>query len=108
MTRIESHEFDPYARAYPFADGEHEPYVLVDAKSVTFQGQTGPIWQVGVNGCQVDALVRFVRSTLQAFNSKLLCRETALAITKLQEAEFWLEARTRDRKARSVEGTEKP
>jgi hypothetical protein len=33
------------------------------------------------------------------------CRENAIALTKLEEAQHWLHARTRGRVARGVEGT---
>ena len=36
------------------------------------------------------------------------CRENALAITKLEEAEHWLRDRTQERLLREVEGTMKP
>jgi hypothetical protein len=35
------------------------------------------------------------------------CRQNALAITKMEEARFWLEDRTKERIARGVEGTHK-
>lgn len=42
---------------------------------------------------------------LQYKSSLVPSRETALAITKLQEALFWIEERQRDREARNVQGT---
>lgn len=36
--------------------------------------------------------------------SKFPCRENAIVITKLEESLMWLNKRTADRKARSVEG----
>jgi len=47
-----------------------------------------------------------VLDRLQSFqSSEYHCRENALAITKLEEALFWLRARTDGREARGVEGT---
>lgn len=47
---------------------------------------------------------------LVAIGSKLVvavfkCRENACAITKIEEAEMWLQKRTAERKQRGVEGT---
>jgi hypothetical protein len=38
-------------------------------------------------------------------NTRFKCRENALAITKLEEALHWLQARTNRREAENVEGT---
>jgi hypothetical protein len=97
--------FDPVCRAYPFPNGEIVPGVKVTSASVAFTGQRGPIKEVGVNGCQIDDMIKFARITIQEFNKVAPCRENSLAITKLQEAEMWLAERTRERQERSVEGT---
>lgn len=97
-------QFDPKQRAYPFDDGEASPGVYVNDNSVTFTGQRGPIKEVGVNGCQIDDMIRFSRMTVEAFNKQFPCRENSIAITKLQEAELWLLQRKLDREARGVEG----
>ena len=41
---------------------------------------------------------------MQGLQSKFPCRENAIVITNLEESLMWLEKRTRDRKARGVEG----
>lgn len=76
-----------------------------EANSITFEIQDGPIGEVGVNGCQVDALVDAATAIIRGLNKKFPCRENSLAITKLEEAMMWLRERTRDREARGVEGT---
>lgn len=43
-----------------------------------------------------------------AGGGKFKCRENAIAITKIQEALFWLNHRTQERQARGVEGTLEP
>jgi len=71
--------------------------------------QNGPIKERGVNGCQNEDLLVIVVDRLQHFqNSNFACRENALALTKIQEALHWLEARTKERTERGVEGTNKP
>ena len=51
-------------------------------------------------GEPVDPVNPYPEST-----GKYKCRENALAITHLQEALHWLEARTKEREQRKVEGT---
>jgi len=71
--------------------------------------QTGPVGEVGVNGDQVDDIIRACRDLLREFNvPPHNNRQTSLAITKLEEATFWLRDRTEEREARGVEGTSAP
>ena len=68
--------------------------------------QNGPIPENGVNGLTQEALIAICIDRLEGFQSgAFACRENALALTKLQEAQMWLLKRTRDRMARNVEGT---
>lgn len=83
-------------------------YVRHDVGSIAFTIQNGPISENGVNGCQVDHMIIAARMILDGLNKNLPCRETALAVTKLDEAVHWLRARRDDRVARGVEGTNKP
>lgn len=77
-----------------------------DAHSaITFKIQNGPVKKKGINGCQVDQLLETARLMLDGLNKKVPAKETACAITKIEEAMMWLEKRTKDRTARGVEGT---
>jgi hypothetical protein len=68
--------------------------------------QNGPINEVGVNGVTHEALLAIVIDRLQCFQAgPFACRENALALTNLEQAQMWLQKRTRDRMARGVEGT---
>ena len=68
--------------------------------------QNGPIQEAGINGISNEALLAIVEDRLLGFQSgKYACRENALALTKLQEALYWLHHRTRGRIQRGVEGT---
>lgn len=70
--------------------------------------QNGPINENGVNGLTQEVLIAICIDRLQAFQAgPYACRENALALTKLEEAQMWLQKRTRDRMARNVEGTHK-
>lgn len=82
-------------------------YVRNDVNSLSFTLQNGPVGEKGVNGCQVDTVIEAAKLMLQGLNKELPSRETACAITKLDEALHWLHARTRDRALRKVEGTSK-
>jgi hypothetical protein len=95
MTQEGSNGFQPPMGYIHVDHGENE---------ITFRIQDGPIKSVGKNGCQIDELVAVARLILEGFNKNIPCRETSLAITKLQEAEMWLRERTADRVKRGVEG----
>lgn len=99
--------FDPTTTPYPFESGEIAPGVEVFDEGVTFTGQRGAIKERGVNGCQIDDMIRFARLTITAFNAQTPCRENDIAIRKLEEAEMWLQRRRENREARGVEGTSK-
>jgi hypothetical protein len=68
--------------------------------------QNGPINEVGVNGVSNEVLLAIVVDRLRSFQAgPYTCRENALALTKLEEAQHWLHSRTRARTNRGVEGT---
>lgn len=68
--------------------------------------QNGPIADAGVNGVTQEALLAIVIDRLESFQAgPYACRENALALTKLQEAQHWLHHRTKARMDRGVEGT---
>lgn len=77
-----------------------------DGCSTTVLFQNGPIGEVGVNGLTHEALLAIIIDRMSAFQKgPYSCRENALALTKLEEAQHWLLHRTRERMARDVEGT---
>ena len=68
--------------------------------------QNGPIAEVGVNGVTQEVLLAIVADRLRSFQAgPYACRENALALTKVEEAQQWLHHRTLARMARGVEGT---
>lgn len=76
------------------------------ATTVPINFQNGPIAEVGVNGVTHEALIAIVIDRLQAFQKGPYAgRENALALTKLEEAQHWLQHCTKARMARGVEGT---
>jgi hypothetical protein len=56
------------------------------------------------NGTTLEEMLRVSIERLQNLNGRFPCRENSLALTKMQEALMWLNARTVDRVARGDEG----
>ncbi len=92
----------------PGAGGANHEYMIETQKGLTcrISFQNGPIAENGVNGVTQEALLAIVIDRLRSFQAgKFGCRENALALTKIEEAQHWLLHRTRARMARGVEGT---
>lgn len=91
----------------PGAGGAHHVYdVCSGSEYVTIKFQNGPINENGVNGLTQEALLAIVADRLRCFQSgPFSCRENALALTKVEEAQHWLQQRTLERMRRGVEGT---
>lgn len=83
------------------------PQIHGQPSSVTFMVQSGPIKEFGVNGCQIDDVIRWAKEKIEEFNKAFPCRENSLVVTKLDEALLWLYERKRAREQRSVEGLNK-
>jgi len=90
-------QLDPELLAVP-------PYISAESHKPTFQIQSDPIGQVGVNGVQATDLLIFTKELFKSLNAAFPCRENSITITKIEEAIHWQEARTKDRKNRKVEG----
>jgi len=56
------------------------------------------------DGTTNEEVLKVLIDRLQYLNGKFPCRENAIVITKLEESLMWLNKRTADRSARSVEG----
>lgn len=72
--------------------------------------QNGPLGRDGdrkePNGAFVETVIAAAAQRIEAYQaSKFKCRENALALTKLEEALHWLNARTNRREKQGVEGT---
>jgi len=88
-----------------FIKEEGWPQVHGQTSTVTFQIQSGPIKEFGVNGCQIDDVIAWVKDKIEGFNKAYPCRENSVIITKLDEALLWSLKRKMDREKRQVEGT---
>lgn len=82
-------------------DGSPEDGIIVTR--VKFQ--KGAIHESGINGSTNEALLAIVIDRLRGFaGGQFPSRETSIALTKCEEALHWMEARTRERAVRGVEG----
>ena len=77
---------------------------------ISIQWQNGPLGRDGErlqpNGAFVEGVIQAAIGRMKYYqSSKFNCRENAMALTKLEEALHWLNARTSDREARRDEGT---
>lgn len=88
----------------------------VKATGFSINWQNGPLGRgtdrQEPNGAFVEGVIEAARQRIdfyqKASGGKFACRENALAITKLEEALHWLNARTQAREKRAVEGTHAP
>jgi len=79
---------------------------LPDGSHTRISFQNGPIAESGVNGLTQEVLIAICCDRLRGLQcGQFACRENALALTKLEEAQHWLHHRTQQRMARGVEGT---
>ena len=71
-----------------------------------FRFQNGPIAEAGVNGITHEVLLAILIDRMEHFQSGFFaCRENAIALTHMQDAQHWLLHRTKKRMDRGVEGT---
>lgn len=66
------------------------PQVHGQESSVKFTIQSGPIRKHGVNGCQIDDVVRWAKKKIEEFNKAFPSPQNSLVVTKLDEALLWL------------------
>lgn len=77
---------------------------------ISISWQNGPLGRgddrVAQNGAFVEGVIAAAIDRIEYYQaSKFKCRENALALTRLEEALLWLNARTAKREAQKVEGT---
>ena len=84
----------------------------VKGVGLSIEWQNGPLGRGAdrkePNGAFVETVIRAALQRIEYYQStQFKSRHNALAITKLEEALHWLQARTADREKRQVEGTHK-
>jgi hypothetical protein len=76
------------------------------AWTVDLRFQSRPLSEVGCNGITNEALIAVLVDRLKGFQQgPNACYQNGMAILMLEEAAHWLNARTKDRVDRGVEGT---
>lgn len=99
----------------PGAGGANHEYLVTlppdqngNGRAFSISFQNGPINENGINGLTQEVLLAIVADRLRSFQAgSYSCRENALALTKIEEAQHWLHSRTLARMQRGVEGTHK-
>lgn len=83
-----------------------------EATGISIDWQNGPLGAPGSkdriepNGAFVETVIAIAADRIRYYNDNGFgCRENSLAITKLEEALHWLNARTNRRTQQGVEGT---
>lgn len=101
-------------RSANFVDPEGNPDGgYANGTGMRISWQAGPLGRgvdrIEPNGAFVETVIAAAKQRLDYYQTtaegRFSCRENALAITKLEEALHWLNARTAAREARGVEGT---
>lgn len=85
-------------------DKNFTDFISIENNEIKIKIQDGVISQNGVNGIQINDVVRYAIEVFKSLNNTFSCRENAITITKLQEAVMWQEERTKNRIKRNVEG----
>ena len=94
-----------------FVDDDGNPAGgFVNGVGLTISWQNGPLGRGDdrkpPNGAFVETVIAAVIQRIEFYNEgQFRCRENSLAITHLEEAFHWLNARTLRREERGVEGT---
>lgn len=98
--------------AKSYGGAHHEYEIKVEMRNyddiLNIQFQHGPVHETGVNGITNEVLLAIVQHRLECFQAgSFACQENAVALSYTTKALHALHERTRDRKARNVEGTNK-
>ena len=98
-----------HAEHMPFDSALKSDYILIDhiENTISFKIQKGPIKEVGVNGCQIDAILHAYRAIIIGLNEKYPCSENKYTTAHLDKAIAYQEQRKKEREARGVEGFNK-
>lgn len=100
-------QLDEINTPFPFIAIENMEDVKGVAPVVKFTIQSDPIKEVGVNGCQAEHMLLYVRCLFESLNEVFPCVENQETIESLDKAYYWQQKRTQDRLKRNVEGENK-
>lgn len=95
-----------YAVEWPNSPPKEGDGMTTATSCININFQNGPIAENGINGLTQEVLLAICIDRLECFQKgPYACRENAIALTKMQEAQMWLQSRTMARMRRGVEGT---
>lgn len=88
---------------------ESDKYIMVDDDLgvIAFQLQSAPVKDIGIDGCQIDTMLKVCYVMIEHLNLKVPCQQNENAIIHLERAIECLAQRKKDREQRGVEGTQK-
>lgn len=92
---------------YPEFKPDSAIFINDYTNTIAFKIQDGPIKEVGMNGCQLDALIHAASKLIEGLNKKFPCDEYKIAMEHLDRALVALKVRKMKRESRGVEGTSK-
>jgi len=102
----------PYVNAFRLDENGKPAGGSSHATGIQIEWQNGPLGapddpeRKEPNGAFVQTIIAIARDRIQWYNDNgFACRENSCAITKLDEAQHWLNDRTNRRTAQGVEGT---
>lgn len=119
LNKVEGHKVDPETELMdivtadePGPGGANHHYMVYwpapqegGVRAMNLHFQKGPIQEAGVNGVTNEALLAIVAHRLQCFqNGQFACKANEIALDAVRNALHAMHARTRDRRARGVEG----
>ena len=82
-------------------------YIRLDKNSLSFTFQNDPVGEVGLNGCQSEALIEAAHLIVKQFNYHIPCQENEDFLVFTRNALRALNDRTKRRTAAGVEGYNK-
>src|ERR1700756_3328685 len=85
--------------------GQVLQFIQKEPTTVGSGGVAGSAFLTVADGTTNEEVLEMLIDRMNFLKKKLPSRETACAITKLEEALHWLQGRTKDRQTRGVEGT---
>lgn len=106
-----NHQINILVTDEPGAGGANHEYIIELQKGsvvglTNIHFQNGPIKECGVNGVTGEALAAIQIDRLRSFQAgPYACEDNALALENFENGLYHLQARTRARIARGVEGT---
>ena len=83
---------------------EFSEFIKVAGNNVVFTIQDGPINEAGMNGCQAQDMLEFVKHLFKSLDESFPCQENKNTITYISKALHWQNERNKDRILRGVEG----